>query len=238
METNKASFGERIAAPLAKWYDSQAQIAQMRNQLIFKKLLSDQKAGAGRDTSAALGMANLLSGGNMEQMYTLIGLMALAQAASGGQVDLSKLLSGETSSTGSDTSSEISTASLFAKKDCDAFSTIDSNESKTIDYDEYENYYIRDKESAANGKKLSDEDYAKYRKEALNMFNALKDENNLVTDKRYQKMLNFFDRADGSYDGKINSDYMQNAVAKIKTDGENAIISNGKTLRQLIDLEG
>ena len=51
-------------------------------------------------------------------------------------------------------------------------------------------------------------------------------------------MLQFFDRADGNLDGKIDNIYMQESLTKIKQEGANTDILNGKSLRQLINLEG
>lgn len=119
------------------------------------------------------------------------------------------------------------------------FYTIDSNESGKISRTEYENYFMRQKE-LETGERIDENhpEYKRYKREAKNLFNALKGSDGSISQKRFNKMLQFFDRADGYLDGKIDNNYMQESLTKIKQEGANTDILNGKSLRQLINLEG
>ena len=140
------------------------------------------------------------------------------------------------------------TQAASSYKDCGAFGTvnngmgefanIDSSGNGKISRAEYQNYYMRQREMEAG--EIIDKnhaDYKKYKKEANNMFNALSNDG-YISQKRFQKMLNVFDRhSDGTKDGYIDNTYMKASLEKIKEQGSSAEILNGKTLRQLINME-
>lgn len=116
------------------------------------------------------------------------------------------------------------------------FGAIDSNEDGKFDYAEYEQYYIRDKENLT-GKTFDNPnspELAKYRQEAKNLFSAISRGNETVSKNEFKKALVAFDRLDGKKDGNINTVMMAGIVNKIKENGKSTIISNGKTLSELM----
>ena len=121
------------------------------------------------------------------------------------------------------------------------FEAIDANGSGKISWNEYLDYYIAQKENQLGktlGQNKNSPEYVKYRQEARNMFNAFKTQGNAeergITKERFAKILNLFDRLDGSKDKNIDMNVWQRAIASILENGASAIITNGKTLRDLI----
>ena len=115
------------------------------------------------------------------------------------------------------------------------------NGNGNVDWKEYLNYYIQDKEKQL-GKTFmntNSPEYKKYYQEALNMFNAMatptgKNGNRVITRENFGKMMSYFDKMDGSKDGNIDANIYNRAIAQIKEYGDDAIISNGQTLRELM----
>ncbi len=113
-----------------------------------------------------------------------------------------------------------------------------------IDYEEFLASHIKLAEEA-RGSAFTSKNSPEYKKavqEATNMFNAIAEEvtddngntKRIITKERYNKMIDCFDGMDGTKDGKINSNTWTRSIAQIKEYGDDAIISNGQTLRELM----
>ena len=112
---------------------------------------------------------------------------------------------------------------------------IDTSGDGKADFNEYLDYYIWVKEQE-QGKTISPgtREYKKYQKEARRLFDAMA-KDGTISKERYKAMLTFFDKQDNERDGKIkNGNFFGNAISKIKSQGPDALIKDGKTLGELI----
>ena len=161
-------------------------------------------------------------------------LNALVQAIMGNPAILQALVQGRVQGAGTTTAS----SNRKEVKDGEVtFATMDADGKDGISEEEFITAYIRNAEKALGRQiKRGEPDFLKYEAEAKNLFSAISINGSISKD-RYMKYLNTFDRADGAKDGIYDADYKARILETIKREG-NVEISAGKTLSQLIDMEG
>ena len=125
------------------------------------------------------------------------------------------------------------------------FTTMDSDGNGEVSFDEFLTSYIRSAERSIGKQiKKGSPDWLKYEAEAKNVFGTLKERTfchpfeGRITKERYQQYLKYLDRADGNLDGKYDIGHATGILEKIKESGKDIEVSAGKTLPQLIDMEG
>ncbi len=127
----------------------------------------------------------------------------------------------------------------FNKNVNSSFDGLDMDGDNNISREEYEFNYLRQKEREQGGFiDPRSKDYQVYKREANRMFDAISQDGQSITKHRYQSLMKLFDKADGAKDGVIDGRFAQEAFDLIKRRGPEARLTGGRTLRELLDMQG
>ena len=116
-----------------------------------------------------------------------------------------------------------------------SLSDIDYNNDEKIQKDEFENFYVKQRENN-NGIRYTNPvspELAKIRKEAENIYNAIKGNNENINNDCYSAFIDIIDETDGILDKKYYQSDAQNLINKVKNQ-PNSVIKDNKSLFQLI----
>ena len=176
------------------------------------------------------------NGGQQPQVTTLPQVVTKPQVVSQPQPQIIVINNDDKKA---DDTAKTSSSSEDVSKLEELFKNIDTDGKDGISKDEFVNYYVKEMERRNNTRYTNenDPDLAKVKKEAENLFEALKNpkENNITKD-RFDKIVKYYDKAsDGKADGKYDIAYLAKDVDKIIKEGKDAKISGGKTLEENLE---
>ena len=234
MATEKVSgFSSKLSAAFEPMIKSRMEMNNMMQAYIFKSLFGNLSGTTGKTSAnnqaAKLMLLSMLMNqggyGNIGFGSNPIMQLVLMSALSNGDAN------------GYDIGTDSYLGTETVEDDFGEFKDIDANGNGKINRTEYQNYYMALKQKE-NGEIIdkNHKDYKKYKNEANQLFNAL-NKNGVISEKRYLRMLNAFDRMDSKKDGVIDTNLMQKSLQKIVDKGADADIHNGKSLSQLVDME-
>lgn len=188
-------------------------------QIAYQMLAQDGATGSSSGVSGT---------DNNDIIQALLPILSALQNGNLGQVS-----GGQASGTGSTSKTEHVTEAFDGSKN---FAAMDKDNSGDINFDEFLQYYVKEKENSTGKvfENTNSPEYAKTVQEAKNLFGAFANNVGVITKEQYQKILDYFDSADGKKGGKIDYNIMQRDLAKLRENGKDAIISGGKKLYELM----
>lgn len=119
--------------------------------------------------------------------------------------------------------------------DAPSFKTLDKNCNKNIEQSEFTKEYIKQfMENSLINENSTSKSLSKIKKEAENIYKAIKGDESGINKTRYGAFLDFIDGTDEIIDGKYYNDDFQRIINKIKKN-PNAKLQGNKSLSEILD---